>query len=110
MTPKLPSKPKYLEVRKGYDYVKGESDSKQLPKLFESIVENVKQLERAQYELDALRATLIVNFGPEGISGLRCGVTIKDASDKSNMTLLVLVLEGLFEKAMKNEGSCTGKD
>ena len=110
MTPKLPTRPKYLEVRKGHDYVKGERESEQLPQVFESIVENVKQLERARYELETLRATLIVNFGPEGKSGLQCGVTIENASERSNIVLLVAVLEGLFEKAMQNERSCTSKD
>ena len=110
MTPKLPTRPKYLEVRKGYEYVKGERESEQLPQVFESIVENVKQLERARYELDTLRATLIVNFGPEGKSGLQCGVTIENASERSSIALLVAVLEGLFEKAMQHERSCTSKD
>ena len=102
MPPKLPTKPKYPDVRKGYEYIKGQRESEQLPQVFESIVEHVKLLERAKYELDTLRATLIVNFGPEGKSGLQCGVTIQDASDKSNIALLVAVLEGLFEKAMKD--------
>lgn len=110
MTKKLPTRPKYLDVRKGYEYVKGERESEQLPQVFESIVENVKQLERARYELETLRATLIVNFGPEGKSGSQCGVTIANASEKSNIVLLVAVLEGLFEKAMQNERSCTSKD
>ena len=110
MTPKLPTRPKYLEVRKGYECAKGERESEQLPQVFESIVENVKQLERARYELDTLRATLIVNFGPEGKSGLQCGVTIENASERSSIALLVAVLEGLFEKAMQNERSCTSKD
>lgn len=101
MTPKLPTRPKYLDVRKGYEYVKGERESEQLPQVFESIVENVKQLERAKNELDTIRATLIVNFGPEGESGIKCGVTITNASERSNIALLVEVLEGLFEKAMK---------
>ncbi len=102
MTPKLPTRPKHLEVQKGYEYVKGERDSEQLPQVFESIVENVKQIERARYELDTLRATLIVNFGPDGKSGLQCGVTIENASERSNIALLVAVLEGLFEKAIKS--------
>ena len=110
MTPKLPTRPKYLEVRKGCEYVKGERESEQLPQVFESIVENVKQLERARNELETLRVTLIVNFGPEGKSGLQCGVTIENANERSNIVLLVAVLEGLFEKAMQNERSRTSED
>lgn len=100
---KLPTRPKYLDIQKGYEYIKGECDSEQLPQVFGSIVENVKQLERAKYELDTLRATLIVNFGPEGKSGLQCGVTIKNANEQSNISLLMTVLEGLFEKAMQKD-------
>jgi hypothetical protein len=70
----------------------------------------VKQLERARYELDTARATLIVNFEPDGKYGLQCGVTIENASERSNIALLVAVLEGLFEKAMKNERSCTSNN
>lgn len=101
MTPKLQTRPKHLDVRKGYEYVRGERESEQLPQDLESIVEDVKKLERAKYELDTIRATLIVNFGPEGESGIKCGVTIANASERSSIALLMEVLEGLFEKAMK---------
>ena len=99
MTPKLPTRPKFLDVRKGFEYV--EPESKKLQPVFQSIVENVKELERDRYELSNVRATLIVNFGPEGKSGLQCGVTIDKASEKGTLPLLVMVLEQLFEKAVK---------
>lgn len=99
MTPKLPTRPKFLDVRKGYEYV--EPESKKLQPVFESIVENVKELERDRNELSNVRATLIVNFGPEGKSGMQCGVVIDKASEKGTLPLLVLVLEQLFEKAVK---------
>ena len=99
MTPKLPTRPKFLDVRKGYHYV--ERESEKLPQVFESIVENVKDLERDRNELSNVRATLLVNFGPDGKSGLQCGVTIDNAREKGTLPLLVLVLEQLFEKAVK---------
>lgn len=102
MGPKLPTRPKHMEVRKGYEYVPGERDSEQLPPVFESIVDSVKSLERDRNELQNMRATLIVNFGPNGKAGLQCGITIEDASEKGSLTLLVMILEKLFERAMSN--------
>jgi len=102
MTPKLPTRPKHMEVRKGYEYVPGERESEQLPPVFESIVDSVKSLERDRNELKNMRATLIANFGPGGIAGSQCGIAIEDASERGNLPLLVLVLEKLFDKAMKN--------
>jgi len=101
MTPKLPTRPKFLDVRKGYDYLSQENESERLPQVFESIVENVKELERARNELANVRATLIANFGPDGLAGSKCGVVIQDASDKGSLPLLVLILEKLFEKALQ---------
>ena len=98
-TPKLPSRPKFLDVRKGYEYV--EPESKKMQPVFESIVEKVKDLEHDRNELANVRATLIANFGPDGIAGSQCGVIIENAKERGNLPLLVLVLEKLFEKAMK---------
>ena len=98
-TPKLPSRPKFLDVRKGYDYV--EPESSKLPVVFESIVENVKQLERERNELANVRATLVVNFTGDGKAGIGAGVLIEDHERLSTLALLVAVLEKLVDKVSR---------
>lgn len=99
MTPKLPSKPKFLDVRKGFEYV--EPESKKLPPVFDSIVENVKNLERQSYELSNVRATLLVNFTGDANAANITGVKIEDAERLSTLALLVCVLEKLTDKVSK---------
>ena len=66
--------------------------------IFEDIKKRVAELERSKRQLEVVRATLLVNFGPNGLAGVKAGVIVNDANNRSTLELLLTVLEQLCNK------------
>jgi len=65
---------------------------------FELLQKSHQFLQRKANELDGVRATLILNFGPDGITGKQLGVTVEDCNKYSTESLLVVILSRLCTK------------
>jgi len=59
----------------------------------------VASLEKSKEQLEYIRATLLVNFGPDGLLGRELGVVIREPDKLTTNAMMVAVLQILSTKA-----------
>lgn len=72
--------------------------SEEIKQAFELLQKSHQFLQCKADELEGLRATLIVNFGPEGIMGKNLGITVEDCDKYRTESLMIIVLSRLCVK------------
>lgn len=71
---------------------------------FELLQKSHQFLQCKANELDRLRATLIVNFGPEGRLGKDLGITVEDCDKYRTESLMIIVFSRLCAKLGQKVG------
>jgi hypothetical protein len=71
----------------------------QLTEFCEQLKATVASLEKSSEQLGYIRATLLVNFGPDGLLGRELGVVIREPDNLTTHAMMVAVLQVLSTKA-----------
>ncbi len=98
MTPKLPFNPKPLIVLQPASQSEEDSLSLRLVRMVKEVEHTLNELESDRRRLETVRATLILNFGPDGKAGQAVGVTVAVSEDRSTIAILLDVLKQLCAK------------